>query len=135
MANIRRVSRPVTTDTHEDGLKEEQNDSFYNTGVAQEPFPNPTPLEDLEKSRGNMSLGVISMNATLGLPDINEDIEVQSDISIVPNSAISLETETSNREHQNNPIVSNVATFKDCCDQNYAADSSKCRPNENLEKA
>ena len=136
MANIRRVSRPVTTDTDEEGFKEEPNNSFYNTGVAQEPFPNPTPLEDLEKSHDNMSLGVISMNATLGLPDINEDIEVQSDISIVPNSAISLETETSNREHQNNSIVSNVpkATFKDCCDQNYAANSSKSRPNENLEK-
>ena len=138
MANIRRVSRPVTTDTDEEGLKEEPNDSFYNTGVAQEPFPNPTPLEDLEKSHDNMSLGVISMNATLGLPDINEDIEVQSDISIVPNSAISLETERSNREYQNNSIISNVsnkpATFKDCCDQNYATDSSKSRPNENLEK-
>ena len=139
MANIRRVSRRVTTDSDEEGLKEEPNDSFYNTGVSQEPLPNPTPMEDLEKSHDNMSLGVISMNATLGLPDINEDIEVQSDISIVPNSAISLETETSNRENQNNPIVSNVSnktksTFKDLCDQNYAADSSKSRPNDNLEK-
>ena len=137
MANIRRVSRRVTTDNDEECLKEEPNDSFYNTEVVQEPFPNPTPMEDLEKSRDNMSLGVISMNATLGLPDINEDTEVQSDISIVPNSAISLETETSNREHQNNPIVSTnkpKSTFKDCCDQNDAADSSKSRPNENFEK-